>query len=99
MIKLALPEQSGKKFLDVHAGELEMEEVIHNDGRMNDWTDAMRPFVSAETSGTYRCNFCNYAQYGTSALKRHVFPIHFKQYPYECMYCQIGMTQVLKFHY
>lgn len=79
--------------LDLAAGETEIEEVIDHEG-VNDWTAAMRDFVVMEASGTYRCTICNYKQYGTSALKRHVFPIHFKCYPYMCQYCTIGMTQV-----
>ena len=79
--------------LELFHGETEIVEVIDAEGS-NDWTTAMRDFVVMEASGTYRCLFCNYKQYGTSALKRHVFPIHFKCYPYICQYCQIGMTQV-----
>ena len=79
--------------LELFEGETEIEETINSEG-VNDWTAAMRDFVVLEANGTYRCVFCNYKQYGTSALKRHVFPIHFKCYPYSCRYCNIGMTQV-----
>ena len=63
------------------------------DGHGNRW---LTQFVTKLDNNIQCCKLCGYQQEGASSLKRHVYAVHLKFYPFSCNYCGIALMEICR---
>ena len=90
------PSSSSAAPVRLEAGEVEVEELLDDDGE-NDWSAAARHMMSRdESSGVYHCKFCVYARRTVTSVEKHVFAQHAKCHALTCAHCTHGAQEVNK---